>query len=166
MGNFGDGRWWKGDSPLPPRAPISADTLLPEGVLALWSYTDFADPRWKIGTKLHPASPGKNPQAEFKEQMTGIFNPFGWGAYFRNGHLFVKKAKVETGAKYPDFGCNFEIYTDPHSLELETLGPLRNLKPGETAEHIEHWWLFKDIEAGETESWIDSAILPTVQTAK
>jgi len=30
--------------PLPPRAPMSADKLLPEGVLALWSYTDLADP--------------------------------------------------------------------------------------------------------------------------
>jgi hypothetical protein len=79
--------------------------------------------------------------------------------------LFVKKVNVETGAKYPDFGCNFEIYADMHSLELETLGPLRNLEPGETAEHIEHWWLFRGVEAGESESWIDSAILPKVQTA-
>jgi hypothetical protein len=80
--------------------------------------------------------------------------------------LFVKKAKVKTGAKYPDFGCNFEIYSDAHSLELETLGPLRILKPGETAEHLEDWWLFKDIQEGEEETWIDSAILPKVQAAE
>ena len=98
--------------------------------------------------------------------MTGTFNPFGWGAYFRRGHLFVKKINVEKDAKYPDFGCNFEIYTDEHSLELETLGPLRNLKSGEAAEHTEHWWLFKDIQAGEDESWIDAIILPKVETAK
>ena len=152
--------------PLSPRAPMSSDRLLPEGVLALWSYTDLADPRWRIGTKYIQLHQEDNSARRFKEQMTGIFNPLGWGAYFRNGHLFVKKVKVETGAKYPDFGCNFEIYTDAHSLELETLGPLRNLKPGETAEHIEHWWLFRDIEACESESWIDSVILPTVQTAK
>jgi hypothetical protein len=152
--------------PLPPRAPFSSDRLLPEGVLALWCYTDLADPRWRIGTKYIQLYQDGNSASKFKEQMIGIFNPLGWGAYFRNGHLFVKKANVETGSKYPDFGCNFELYTDPHSLELETLGPLRNLKPGETAEHTEHWWLFKDIPAGEAESWIDSAILPTVQTAK
>ena len=152
--------------PLPPRAPVSSDRLLPEGVLALWSYTDLADPRWRIGTKYIQLYQDGNSASKFKEQMTGIFNPFGWGAYFRNGHLFVKKARVETGAKYPDFGCNFEIYTDSHSLELESLGPLRNLKPGETAEHIEYWWLFKDIRAGEAESWIDSTILPKVQTAE
>ena len=152
--------------PLPPRAPVSADRLLPEGVLALWCYTDLADPRWRIGTKYIQLHQSSHSASKFKEQMTGIFNPYGWGAYFRNGHLFVKKANVETGAKYPDFGCNFEIYTDAHSLELETLGPLRNLKPGETAEHTERWWLFKDIRAGEAECWVDSAILPAVQTAK
>jgi hypothetical protein len=152
--------------PLPPRAPVSPDRLLPEGVLALWCYTDLADPRWRIGTKYIQLCQDGNSASRFKEQMTGIFNPFGWGAYFRKGHLFVKKAKVEIGTKYPDSGCNFEIYTDAHSLELETLGPLRNLKPGETAEHTEHWWLFRSIEAGEAESWVDSVILPLVQAAE
>ncbi len=152
--------------PLPPRAPFSADRLLPEGVMALWCYTDLGDPRWRIGTKYIQLQQAQDSAGPFKEQMGGIFNPSGWGAYFRNGHLFVKKARPEVGAKYPDFGCNFEVYTDPHSLELETLGPLRNLKPGETAEHVEHWWLFKDIEAGEGESWIDSVIVPAVQSAR
>jgi hypothetical protein len=152
--------------PLPLRAPISAERLLPEGVLALWCYTDLADPRWRIGTNYIQLRQEWNSASKFKEQMTGIFNPHGWGVYFRNGHLFVKKAEAETGAKYPDFGCNFELYTDRHALELETLGPLRSLKPGETAEHEERWWLFKDVRAGESERWIDSVILPRVQTAK
>jgi hypothetical protein len=152
--------------PLPPRAPMSSGRLLPEGVFSLWCYTDLADPRWKIGTnyiQLHQAS---DSAGKFQEQMGGIFNPSGWGAYFRRGHLFVKKASVEKNAKYPDFGCNFELYTDSHSLELETLGPLRSLKSGETVEHTEDWWLFKGIQPGEDESWIDSVILPKVESAK
>jgi hypothetical protein len=152
--------------PLPPRAPVAADRLLPEGVLALWCYTDLADPRWKIGTKYVQLHQQQNPAFKFKEQMTGIYNPFGWGAYFRQGHLFVKRAAVHKRAKYPDFGCNFETYTDPYSLELETLGPLQNLEPGQTAEHTEEWWLFKDIPAGEDETWVDNVILPVVETAR
>ena len=152
--------------PLPPRAPVAADRLLPEGILALWCYTDLADPRWKIGTKYVQLHQQQNPAFRFKEQMTGIYNPFGWGAYFRQGHLFVKRAAVHKRAKYPDFGCNFETYTDPYSLELETLGPLQNLEPGQTAEHTEEWWLFKDIPAGEDETWVDSVILPVVETAR
>ncbi len=152
--------------PLPPRAPVAADRLLPEGVLALWCYTDLADPRWRIGTKYIQLHQGKNHACRFKEQMTGIYNPFGWGAYFRQGHLFVKRAEVRRNAKYPDFGCNFETYTDPYSLELETLGPLQNLEPGQTAEHTENWWLFRDIPGGEDETWVDSVILPVVETAQ
>ena len=152
--------------PLPPRAPTSANRLLPEGVFALWCYTDLADPRWRIGTKYIQLQQASHSAVTFEQQMGGIFNPFGWGAYLRKGHLFIKKAKVEQNAKYPDFGCNFELYTDPNSLELETLGPLRNLKPGDTAEHTEHWWLFKDIQTGEAESWIDSVILPAVESAR
>jgi hypothetical protein len=152
--------------PLPPRAPMSSGRLLPEGVLALWCYTDLADPRWRIGTSYIQLQQASNSGGKFQEQMAGIFNPFGWGAYFRRGHLFVKKTSVVKNAKYPDFGCNFELYTDPHSLELETLGPLSTVKPGDTVEHTEHWWLFKGIQPGESESWIDSVVLPKIESAK
>jgi hypothetical protein len=42
------------------------------------------------------------------------------------------------GAEYPDKGSTTEIYTNPDPLqyiELETLGPLRLMKPGDTIEH-------------------------------
>lgn len=150
--------------PLSPKAPMSKDRLLPEGVLALWSYTDLADPRWILGSKYIQLKQDTNPTGKFKEQMTGIYNPSGWGAYYREGHLFIKSARVEEGARYPDFGCNFELYTEPGFLELETLGPLRNLKPGEAAQHIEEWWLFKDVPGGNDDTWVDDIILPIIQT--
>ncbi len=152
--------------PLPPRQAMSKQHLLPEGVIGLWSYTDLADPRWKLGTQYVQLTTDAAPGARFREQMLGLYNPSGWTAYFRHGHLFVKRAAVERGGTYPDFGCNFETYTEPGFLELETLGPLRILKPGETAEHIEHWWLFKDVPAGDSETWIEQVVLPLVnQTA-
>jgi hypothetical protein len=150
--------------PLPPRAPVSKEKLLPEGILALWSYTDLADTRWKIGTKYIQLLQANNSASRFREQMGGIYNPSGWGAYFRQGHLFVKSSKVHQGSAYPDFGCNFEVYTDPFSLELETLGPLQDLEPGQTAEHAEEWWLFKDVPGGEDDAWIDSIVLKLVGT--
>ncbi len=148
--------------PLAPKQAMSKQHLLPESVMALWSYTDMADSRWSWGTKYVQLTTEASPQAKYREQMLGIFNPSGWAAYFRNGHLFVKRAALEPGRTYPDFGCNFETYTEPGFLELETLGPLRTLKAGETAEHTEHWWLFKDVPAGEDEGWIDQVVLPLV----
>jgi hypothetical protein len=148
--------------PFAPKQPMSKQHLLPEGVMALWSYTDLADTRWKFGTRYLQLTTEVSSDARFREQMIGIYNPSGWAAYFRNGHLFVKRAAVEAGKTYPDFGCNFETYTEFGFLELETLGPLRTLKPGETAEHVEHWRLFKDVAAGEDEAWVDQVVLPLV----
>jgi hypothetical protein len=132
----------------------------------LWSYTDLADPRWTIGTRYIQLQQQSDLVGKFNEQMGGIFNPYGWCAYFRKGHLFVKWAEVQKNARYPDFGCNCEVYTDRNSLELETLGPLQNLKPEETAEHTEHWWLFKDIPAGDGEAWIENVILEVIKTIR
>jgi hypothetical protein len=152
--------------PFPPKESWNQKHLLPEGVMALWTYTDLSDPRWTLGRNYLQLKADPNPTGKFKEQMTGIYDPAGWGAYFRKGHLFVKRATVEKGATYPDFGCNFETYTEPGFLELETLGPLRELRPGATALHVEDWWLFKDVPAGEGDDWVDRAVVPLVNQAR
>jgi hypothetical protein len=92
--------------------------------------------------------------------MTGVYNPAGWGAYFLNGTLFLKGAPVTHGAVYPDFGCNFEVFTNPDFLELESLGPMVGLGPGESMSHTERWALFGNVPGGDDDSWIRSAILP------
>jgi len=148
--------------PLPPRIAMDKDHYLPVGVLGIWSFTDLADPRWVLGTTYIQLRHLSNPQGPFKEQMGGIYNSAGWGAYFRQSYLFVKRAAVIVDARYPDFGCNFEIFTNPDFLELETLGPLVELQPGEVVEHVERWWLFADVPGGEDDAWIDSAVLPLV----
>jgi hypothetical protein len=149
--------------PLSPRIAMDKDHYLPVGGFGIWSYTDFADPRWVLSTAYIQLRQLANPQGRFKEQMGGIYNSAGWGAYFRQGYLFVKRAAVISGAQYPDFGCNFEVFTNPDFIELETLGPLVELAPGAVAEHVEHWWLFADVPGGENDAWIDSVVLPRVQ---
>src|SRR5208337_2761170 len=134
---------------------------LPVGAFGIWSFTDFADPRWVLGTAYIQLRHLANPQGRFKEQMGGIYNSAGWGAYFRQGYLFVKRAAVIRGAPYPDFGCNFEVFTNPDFIELETLGPLVELRPGDVVEHVERWWLFADVPSGENDAWIDSAVVGT-----
>jgi hypothetical protein len=148
--------------PLSPRIAMNKDHYLPVGAFGIWSFTDFADPRWVLGTAYIQLRHLANPQGRFKEQMGGIYNAAGWGAYFREGDLFVKHAAVINGARYPDFGCNFEVFTNPEFLELETLGPLVELQPGEVVEHVEHWSLFADVPRGENEAWIDSTVIPLV----
>lgn len=149
--------------PLPPRAPIDKDHLLPESLFAVWSYTDFSDPRWRLGAKYVQLFAGPAPAGRFKEQMGGIYASAGWGAYFRDDRLFVKRVRPVPGARYPDHGCNFELYTEAAFLELESLAPLTILQPGQSVEHVEDWMLFEGVSAGREESWIDQTVLPLVQ---
>jgi hypothetical protein len=148
--------------PLPPKAPMDKDHYLPVGMFGIWSFTDFADPRWTFGTSYVQLQQSASATGGFKEQMGGIYNTAGWGAYFRNGYLFVKRAAVIAGAQYPDYGCNFEVFTNPEFIELETLGPLIDLKPDQMVQHVEHWWLFDGVPPGKDDAWIDSAIVPLV----
>lgn len=145
--------------PLPPRIPMDKNHYLPVGPLTLWSFTDLADPRWRFGTEYIQLIQRTDSNFRYQEQMTGIFNPAGWGAYFCNNLLFVKHAPVSPAAKYPDFGCNFEMFTNRDFLELETLGPKVVLPSGEHVTHTETWQLFRDVPAGDDEQWIRSLLL-------
>jgi hypothetical protein len=153
--------------PLSPRVAMDKNHYLSVGAFGIWSFTDFTDPRWVFGTSYIQLRQCANPTSRFKEQMGGIFNRAGWGAYYRGDHLFVKRVRVIAGAQYPDFGCNFQVFTNPEFLELETLGQVVELQPGESVEHVEYWWLFDDVPSGENDAWIESTVLPLVkQTAE
>jgi hypothetical protein len=47
-------------------------------------------------------------------------------------------------------------------MELETVGFMHHLQLDEFAEHTERWYLFDNVEAGETEATLAAAITPLV----
>jgi len=55
--------------PLSPRIAMDKDHYLPVGVFAMWSYTDFTDPRWVLGASYIQLQHLANPQGQFREQM-------------------------------------------------------------------------------------------------
>ncbi|MGA9997273.1 MAG: hypothetical protein WBP93_17780, partial [Pyrinomonadaceae bacterium] len=119
------------------------EELLPARPLVLWHYTDLSDPRWTIDSnyiRLRSDETLRSPQ------KIGICNKQGWAAYHRARTLFIKIFDYEEGASYVDYGSNNETYTAGNFIELESLGPLRRLAPGESALHQERWHLFKDID--------------------
>jgi hypothetical protein len=150
--------------PLPPRVAMDADHFQSVGPMTLWSFTDFADTRWSFGTEFIQLCHEANPRGRFPEQMTGIFNPAGWGAYYANATVFMKRATPLANARYPDFGCNFEVFTNPEFLELETLAPIVELGPGESTSHTETWALFRHVPPGNDDDWIHSAVVPLAES--
>jgi hypothetical protein len=141
--------------PLPPRGEHPT-ALLPTSLLGLWAYTDMKDQRWTWGTKYVMLR--QDPQAT-TPQKVGAMAPDGWGAYARAGHLFVKQALCGPDARYPDFGCNVEVFTNAEMLELETLGPITLVQPGSSVEHVERWFLFDEVPVPDNDRDVDQFML-------
>lgn len=148
--------------PLPPRGP-HPQNLLPVNMMALWAYTDMADPRWTWGRKYTLLR--QDPKATAPQKI-GLMVPDGWAAYVRSGHLFLKKFDYVQGARYPDFGCSVETFTNAEMIELETLGPLTLVNPGAVVEHVEHWFLFREVPVPKNDAEVDKNVLPKVGTVK
>lgn len=134
--------------------------LLFNRVLALWPYTDMNDSRVIWGSRYILLRQDVTKEKPFK---LGISAPEGWMAYLNDGFLFVKRHLYQTGAVYPDGGVNIETYTNHAFLELESLGPLQTLEPGNAAELTEVWSLFKNIGPVNGEEDVEKNILPYIQ---
>jgi hypothetical protein len=119
-------------------ARVDQAGLLPNRNLILWPYTSWEDPRLQLHDDFILIQAGKKTPAV----KVGYANNAGWIGYLRQGVFFCKKSAYQAGATYPDFGCSTECYCDDQFLELETLGPLVRLEPGQTTEHVETWELY------------------------
>jgi hypothetical protein len=127
---------------FPPRG-THPEVLAPTNPLVMWAFTHLDDPRWTLTRKYLVLRQDRNNSVP---QKLGTYNRHTWGAYLLNSELFVKRydATAEPAA-YPDYGCTFETFTNADILELETLGPMTALAPGESVTHIERWSLHRPV---------------------
>jgi len=120
--------------PLNP-SKVDEEGLLPDRHITLWPYTDMSDKRLEFSDSYIFVK--QDPVARGPAKVGAMANP-SWTVYWVDGTAFVKGFYRKKG-EYPDFGCSVEVYTNADMLELETVGPLGTLNPGESAEHIEMW---------------------------
>jgi hypothetical protein len=145
---------------FPPRGhhPANLEATNP---LVMWAYTNLADPRWTFTRKYMALRQDPN---NAEAQKLGLFNADTWAAYLLNGDAFLKWAKANPAATYPDFGCSFETFTNNEFLEMETLGPLQKVAPGHTAEQVEHWSLHRNVSVRElSDAELDRVVLPILE---
>ncbi|MDF2441651.1 MAG: hypothetical protein JWN98_2635 [Abditibacteriota bacterium] len=146
--------------PLPPRGG-HPEHLAPASSLTLWKFTDMSDARWTWGHKYIMLRQDQNDDSP---QKVGASVVDGWAGYANEGRLFLKTFTHDASARYADMGVNFETFTNESMLEVETLGPLQSIAPGQSAEHVEEWFLFRDVPVPQSEADIDRDILPRVQS--
>ncbi len=150
----------QGGTAVFPQEPFKPhpEYMLPARPLVLWHYTDMSDPRFTFGKDYIMLR--QDPAAKTKNKI-GMLNHQEWAAYSVRGVVFLKRFLSVAGAEYPDFGCNCEAYTDADMIEIESLGPLSLIRPGESVEHMEDWYLFK-ADVGDTEKDVRDLLMPLV----
>src|SRR5207237_108372 len=124
--------------PMPPHASNPGDPknarhpgdFAPSQRLILWPYFDFTDDRWTLGSNyvLLRQDPKKGPT------KIGLGHPVPWVAYLNQGTLFVKRFRHHQWAEYPDLGTSYQTFSNEDMLEMETVGALVTLGPGQSAE--------------------------------
>jgi hypothetical protein len=112
--------------------------------LVMWPYTNLGDER--LGFHEHHVLIKARPGPALK---LGAGPDPGTLAYLREGSLFTKSFESKDGHTYPDLGAVGQIYTNESFCELESIGPLVSLMPGESANHAEIWQVIDcdDIES-------------------
>ena len=148
---------------FPPRGhhPQNLEATNP---LVMWAYTNLADPRWKFTRKYLTLRQDPN---NSDAQKIGLFNRDTWAFYVLNGEAFLKRAQADSSKTYPDFGCSFETFTNNEFLEMETLGPLTRVLPGQTVEQTEHWTAFRHVQLPElTDEALTRVLEPLLEASK
>lgn len=116
--------------------PIRKTGLLPSRKITLWEYSDMADKRVTWGSRFITLRQDSGAATAFK---FGIDSTHGYAMYFNHNDLFIKEFETHEGEAGPDDGMNYETYTNPYILEMESLGALKKVLPDETAVHTERW---------------------------
>jgi hypothetical protein len=108
--------------------------------IVLWAYSRNDDPRYFIhdgALEVRSAVMADGPfDVPFK---VGTSMRRGWVAHHREGVLLVKYAGHDEVREYADMGASGQVYSHGDFTELETLGPLTDLDPGDIATHHEDW---------------------------
>ena len=136
----------------------SENGMLPNRNIVLWPYSRLSDERLELYDDLiiiYGSAAGE-------ACKIGNFNPCGWIAYAMAEVLFIKRFSMEVEDKYPDLGCNVEAYVKDSCVELETLGSLKTLSPGESVIIQENW----EVIGGEYPPTLETARAISKQLSK
>ena len=109
--------------------------LVPNRSVNFWPYAKPNDSRFVFGDQFVLVKQ----TAKGKPTKIGLNSAEGWCAYINKNTAFIKQYEYFDENEYPDLGSSIEVYTEGGYLELETLGPLAILEPGDEVTHCEYW---------------------------
>ncbi len=142
--------------------PTRKTGLLHNRKLTLWEYTKMNDPRVYWGDRYITLVQDNKADTAFK---IGIDSEACWAAYFNHGDMLIKRFDAVQDGRYPDEGMNFETFTNEFILEMESLGELKVVQPGETSCHHESLQLIGGVPCpSDQEDEIDKIVEQYIET--
>jgi hypothetical protein len=126
-----------GGTVLVPAPPDGLDgaALQASFSLVTWPYTDPGDPRLTFDNSGVRVSVEDGPTLK-----VGVPSLLGRIDYVLGDLTFTKTIEpYDPRERYADLGAVIQIFMGSGFCEIETLGPLRNLEPGQSASHREVW---------------------------
>lgn len=129
---------------VPIWGPPDEHGLSATGSLITWPYTNLADHRVTLHEKAVTVVATAGPAFKI-----GTGPDPGRLGYLLDGHLLTKQVTPAWAGGYPDRGAVGQFYLGDAFCELETVGRIVTLEPGEQATHREVWHIEEcdDLEA-------------------
>ena len=121
---------------LPQAIPEAGHATEPNRLLALWPYSSAEDPRCQLRDGYIAVTGDPGPDLKL-----GCSVQAGWSAWAHDGMALVRRWTPQPELPHPDLGCNAEVFVTDRYTELEILGPMVVLAPGERATLFETWEL-------------------------
>jgi hypothetical protein len=128
--------------------------VAPNRNITFWPFTDINNPKVQWGNRYIFVNTAMD-DGQFK---LGFPNPKEWLGYYHSGYLFVKQAAYFKDKPYFDNNSSSEFYCQNEFTELETLGPIRKILPGQSVSHTETWHLFKIDDFEISEDYIKDSV--------
>jgi hypothetical protein len=125
-----------GTALIPQPASTPGHATRPDRLVVLWPYASWDDPRLVVRDGLLAVHGTAGPDVK-----VGCAVAEGWTAWVRDGVAIVRRWIPVAGVAYPDFGCSAEVFATQRYTELEVLGPLTVLEPGDRTALDETWEL-------------------------
>ncbi|MGH8924535.1 MAG: hypothetical protein ACRDWA_07875 [Acidimicrobiia bacterium] len=123
-----------GRAELPLRRVRNGDDLQADRSLVLWPYTDLADSRLSFASDRVRVVGEAGPALK-----VGSGPDPGTLSYSLDGYLFTKTPELTAVGPFADRGAVGQVFVKDAFLELETLGPIAQLEPGQSVDHREIW---------------------------
>jgi hypothetical protein len=131
-----------GQAIIPCTAP-EKEGLLANRLFVFWPYSNLDDPRLHASDDFIRLDSQPRPEP-FK---IGLFSYQGWVGHVFGDYFLRKSFTPDDILISPDFGCNVESWVQDRFLEIETLGPISWLEPGDSVSHRETWEILPKTEA-------------------